>query len=457
MKHRLCSVLAVAAVLAASAPAAVAQKAKAPAPSAAFPYPIEQSALPNGLKVVTVPFDSPGLAAFYLVVRAGSRDEVEPGHTGFAHFFEHVMFRGTDKYPKEKYDQVLKSLGASANANTSLDRTVYTMTGNARMLDKMFEVEADRFQRLNYAEHDFKAEAGAVKGEYTKNSASPYTQLYEKTLETAFDKHTYEHTTMGFFKDIVDMPNQYAYSKQFFDRFYRPEYTTLLVVGDVKAAEVNALAKKYFADWKRGSYQPSIEAEPEQKGTRYAHVQNANFPPFLGLNYKGPAYSDKDKDLPALDLLLTLMTAENSPLYEKLVVKEQKARFIGGSPNFTRDPQLISVQASVVKADDIPYVRDELTKALEQLKTTPVDAKRLADTKSAAKYGLALSLDSPDQIANTLAQYIWLTGDAQSLNRLYALYDQVTPADLQAVAKKYFVADHLTVGTIAPGEASPVK
>jgi zinc protease len=458
MKHILPTLLLAAGLLAATQPA-LAQKKAAPAvakttakASAAFPYPIEQSSLPNGLRIVTVPFDSPGLASFYLVVRAGSRDEVEPGHTGFAHFFEHVMFRGTDKYPKEKYDQVLKSLGASANANTSLDRTVFQMTGNARMLDKMFEVEADRFQHLNYAEHDFKAEAGAVKGEYTKNSASPYTQLNEKTLETAFDKHTYEHTTMGFFKDIVDMPNQYAYSKQFFDRFYRPEYTTLLVVGDVKAAEVNALAKKYFADWKRGSYQPSITAEPEQTGLRYAHVQNANFPPYLALSYKGPAYSDKTKDLPALDVLLNMLTAENSPLYEKLVVKEQKVRFVGGSPNFTRDPQLISLRASVVKAEDVPYVRDELMKALEQIKTTPVDAKRLADTKSAAKYSLALSLDSPDQIAQTLAQYIWLTGDAESLNRLYALYDQVTPADLQLVAKKYFVTEHLTIGTIGPGE-----
>jgi zinc protease len=460
MNHTLPALLLAAGLLAVQP--TLAQKKATPAPAkaavaAAFPYPIEQSSLPNGLKIVTVPFDSPGLATFYLVVRAGSRDEVEPGHTGFAHFFEHVMFRGTDKYSKEKYDQVLKSLGASANANTSLDRTVYTMTGNARMLEKMFEVESDRFQHLKYAEHDFKAEAGAVKGEYTKNSASPYTQLYEKTLETAFDKHTYEHTTMGFFKDVVDMPNQYAYSKQFFDRFYRPEYTTLLLVGDVKAAEVNALAKKYFTDWKRGSYKPTIEAEPAQTGTRYAHVQNANFPPYLSLNYKGPAYSDKNKDLPALDLLLTLMTAENSPLYEKLVVKEQKTRFIGGSPNFTRDPQLISVQASVVKAEDVPYVREQLTQALEAMKTKPVDAKRLADTKSAAKYSLALSLDSPDQIAQALSQYIWLTGDPQSLNRLYALYDQVTPADLQAVARKYFVAEHLTVGTIGPAATGEAK
>lgn len=456
MKHFVPALLLGAALLA--APAAQAQK-KAPAKAAstttaasaaAFPYPVQQKQLANGLQVVTVPFDSPGLASFFLVVRAGSRDEVEPGHTGFAHFFEHVMFRGTDKYSKDQYNDVLQSIGASANANTSLDRTVYHMTGNARMLDKMFEVEADRFQNLKYPEHDFKAEAGAVKGEYTKNSASLYTQLNEKVADAAFDKHTYEHTTMGFFKDIVDMPNQYAYSKTFFDRFYRPEYTTLLVVGDVKADEVNQLADKYFANWKRGSYQPAIQAEPAQTATRSVHIQNANFPPLVSLSYRAPAFSDQQKDLPALDILTTMLFAENSPLYEKLVIKEQKVRFVGGGPNYTRDPYLLSIRASVVKPADMPYVRDQIVQALNDLKTKPVDAQRLADTKSALKYGFLMGLDAPDQVANALAQFIWLTGDANSLNRFYALYDQVTPADIQAVARKYFVPEHLTVGTIGP-------
>ena len=467
MKHTLQALLLAGGLLA--APLVHAQKIAGPAapdapvaapsvaPAPAFPYPIQQKQLANGLNVVTVPFDSPGLASFFLVVRAGSRDEVEPGHTGFAHFFEHVMFRGTDKYSKEKYNDVLKSIGASANANTSLDRTVYHMTGNAAMLEKMFEVEADRFQYLKYPEHEFKAEAGAVKGEYTKNSASLYTQLNEKVADAAFDKHTYEHTTMGFFKDIVDMPNQYQYSLTFFDRFYRPEYTTLLVVGDVKADQVNKLAEKYFASWKRGSYQPTIQPEPAQTAPRHVHIQNTNFPPLVSLSYRGPAFSDQQKDLPALDVLTTMLFAENSPLYQQLVVKEQKVRFVGGSPNYTRDPYLMTIRASVVKAEDMPYVKEQITKALEDLKTKPVDAKRLADTKSALKYGFLMSLDSPDQIANSLAEFIWLTGSPESLNRYYALYDQVTPNDIQAAAKKYFVPEGLTVGTIGPGATGGVQ
>ena len=176
-----------------------------------LPYPIYQHKLANGLNVVTVPFDSPGLASFHIVTRVGARNEVEPGVTGFAHFFEHMMFRGTDKYPKEKYGAALKSTGAGANANTTQDRTDYHMTGNADKLELMFELESDRFLNLKYSEHDFKTEAGAVKGEYTKNFASPYSQINEKRSETAFTTHTYSHTTMGYFKDIVDMPNQYEY------------------------------------------------------------------------------------------------------------------------------------------------------------------------------------------------------------------------------------------------------
>ena len=297
-------------------------------PKKILPYPILQHKMANGLNVVTVPYDSPGLAAFYIVVRVGSRDEIEEGKTGFAHFFEHMMFRGTEKYSKEQYSDALKATGASANANTWLDRTVYHMTGNAQKLEKMFELEADRFMNLKYSIQDFKTEAGAVKGEYTKNSASPYSQMDEKMNDVAFTSHTYKHTTMGFFKDVVDMPNQYEYSMEFFKRFYRPEYATIIVVGDVTAEKVNKLAEQYFGSWKKGNYVSPVPPEPKQNETRYAHIQKAKFPPVVSLNYKAPAYTDKNTETVALDLFMTMLFSEKSALYNKLVVTEQKARSV---------------------------------------------------------------------------------------------------------------------------------
>jgi zinc protease len=239
-------------------------------PQKVFPYEYSQEDLPNGLRLITVPTDYANIVATYIVVQTGSRNEVEPGHTGFAHLFEHLMFRGTEKYPPQKYNQTLNRIGAASNASTDDDLTVYHTTFSKEDLDTVLAMEADRFQHLKYAEPEFKTESLAVLGEYNKNSASPFSKLNEVLHDTAFDKHTYKHTTMGFLKDIQDMPNQYEYSLKFFDRYYRPEYTTIIVVGDVKAKAVRAMVDKYWGEWKRGSYKPDIPVEPAQNGPRTA-------------------------------------------------------------------------------------------------------------------------------------------------------------------------------------------
>lgn len=422
-----------------------------------LPSPIYQKKLANGLNVVTVPYASPGIASFYIVVRVGSRNEIEPGHTGFAHFFEHMMFRGTEKYPKEKYSEVLKSTGASANANTSLDRTVYHMTGSSAKLETMFELEADRFQHLKYSLQGFKTEAGAVKGEYTKNSANPYTKLNEMVQNAAFDKHTYKHTTMGFFEDIVDMPNQYEYSLEFFQRFYRPEYCTILVVGDVTREQVEGLSQKYFGSWKAGSFTSTILAEPEQSVTRYTHLKKSGFPPYLSLNYKGPGYNDTDLDFNALDILCSMLFSENSSLYEELVINDQKVRSVEGGAYNTRDPFLVSVEASLVNVNDLQYVKDRITTTLEKAKSDSPDLKAMEAARMNIKNSFRMRIDNPTTIAENLSFFTWLSGDPESLNRYYANYDKVTPADLQRVAKKYFTPERLTVGTISPNDTENLK
>ena len=422
-----------------------------------LPYPINQHKLDNGLNIVSVQFDSPGIAAFYIVVRVGARNEVEKGVTGFAHFFEHMMFRGTDKYPREKYTAVLKSTGAAANANTAKDRTIYHITGNAKKLDLLFEIEADRFMNLHYSEHDFKTEAGAVKGEYTKNYANPYQRLYEKTLDRAFDVHTYKHTTMGFFEDVVDMPNQYDYSLKFFKRFYRPEYCTVVVVGDIIPSEVNKLAEKYFGSWKHGDYVANIPVEPAQQETRYVHLKDGSIPPFFDLNYKGPAFSDQKIDMPALDVLSSIIFSQTSDLYKKLVLEERKVRFLGGGVVDSRDPFLITINVSMVNKSDMQYVKDEIIKEIENVKIHGVDEDILAKTKSHLKYSFAMSIDDPSRIANSLCHYIMLTGDPESLNRLYSLYDRVTVSDIKMVANKYFTPNSLTIATITEDEEGGLK
>lgn len=417
-----------------------------------FPYSIFQSKLPNGLNVVTVPYPSPGIAAFYIVVRTGSRNEIEPGKTGFAHFFEHMMFRGTEKFPKEKYSAVLKSTGASANANTSLDRTLYHMTGDASKLETMFMLESDRFKNLSYSIQGFKTEAGAVKGEYTKNAANPYVKLNELTQNTAFESHTYKHTTMGFFEDIVDMPNQFEYSREFFNRYYRPEYSTIIVVGDVTADKVNNLAKQYFGDWKTGTYVSKVPAETEQKETKYVNLKKAGFPPYLGLNYKGPGYSRTEIDFPALDILSAAYFGENSELYSKLVIKEQKLRSLGGDSYTTIDPFLISIEGSLVDAADFSYIKSEFERTLNDAKTKQIDSKLLNETKENFINSMIMQNDNPSAIAQTLSFFTWVSGDPEAVNSYYSMYNKVTAEDIIRVAKKYFTPERLTISTISAEE-----
>ena len=167
------------AVALALAPAAIA-KPPAAATTKAFPFPTEVHTLPNGLRVVLIPYDSPGLVAYYTLMRVGSRNEAEPGRSGYAHFFEHMMFRGTPSHSGDDYNQTVTKLGLDTNAFTSDDMTVYHLYGPSKALPTIIDYEADRFQHLDYSEEQFKTEAGAILGEYAKSASNPEQILDEK-------------------------------------------------------------------------------------------------------------------------------------------------------------------------------------------------------------------------------------------------------------------------------------
>src|SRR6267142_1386228 len=326
-----------------------------------FTYPYSVDDLPNGLRLVTVPTDYPNMVALYIVVRAGSRDEVEPGKSGYAHLFEHLMFRGSENFTPRQRDDIMKRAGADTNASTNQDRTTYYVVFSKEDLDEVMKVEADRFQRLKYAEPAYKTESLAVLGEYNKNSAEPTQKLDEALYETAFTRHTYAHTTMGYLEDVQDMPNQYAYSLEFYKRFYTPEYATVLLVGDVTRERALELTKTYFGGWARGSYAPNIPAEPRQTEPRTAHV---DWPsptlPWIAIAFKGPAYSDETKDKPALDLLSPIAFGQNSELYHRLVLDEQKVDELITDFGNHPDPELFTVYARVKNAKDIDDVRGQI-------------------------------------------------------------------------------------------------
>ncbi|MGH9902804.1 MAG: M16 family metallopeptidase, partial [Pyrinomonadaceae bacterium] len=426
-------------------------------PRKLFPYHYTIDDLPNGLRLVTVPTDYPNLVALYIVVGAGSRNEVEPGKSGFAHFFEHMMFRGSQNYTAEEREAIFKRAGAETNAYTSDDRTVYHATFSKEDLDAIMKMEADRFVRLKYTPEQFKTEAKAVKGEYDKNSANPFFKMNEVLRETSFRKHTYSHTTMGYLKDIEDMPNQYDYSLEFYKRFYRPEYTTIVVVGDVTRAQALDLTKRYWADWKRGDYVSKIDTEPAQGEPRTAKI---DWPsptlPHVAVAFRGPAYSDERKDKAALDLLASVAFGENSDLYQKLVLKEQKVDILGPDFGNQADPELFTVYARVKKPQDVDYVRDQIIATFKRFTAETIDQSKLDATRSRMRYGFAMAMDSSDAIASAIAPYISLRRTPETINKLFDLYATVTPQDVKAVATEYFKDENRTVLTLAnkPGGAT---
>lgn len=436
-----CFILAVAAPVALAAPAAD-----------LLPFKATEKTLANGLKIIVVPTGFPNIVSLQIPVQTGSRNEIEPGKSGFAHFFEHMMFRGTPTYPPEKYQDIFTRAGARQNAYTSDDLTNYYTTFAKEDLDTVLKVEADRFQHLSYSEDVFKTESRAVLGEYNKNSANPISKLFEVMREAAYDKHTYKHTTMGFLKDIEDMPNQYAYSKVFFDRWYRPERTTIIVAGDVEPQKAIAMVEKYWSKWQRGSYQAEVPAEPARtgKGALYRHVPWATPTlPMVMVAFHAPAFSEKNREQAALSLALSLSFGRTSPLFKRLVQDEQKVdQLFDNTPNRV-DPTLAFIGARVKKADDAVYVRDQILQTVAKLRTEAVSDKALAEAKSALKYGAVRSFDNTEQIAGTLASYVHFNRSYGTINNYYRVIDSLTPADLLAAARKFLTDDGMVVSTLS--------
>jgi zinc protease len=415
-----------------------------------FPYSYAQEDLSNGLRLITIPTDYPNIVALFIVVSAGSRNEVEPGKSGFAHLFEHLMFRGTKEYPPEKYQAELKNAGAASNAFTTDDFTAYHTTFSKEDLPRVLSMEADRFQHLEYSADAFKTETLAVLGEYNKNSASPTSKLFETLRATAFHTHTYQHTTMGFLADIQAFPGEYDYSRQFLSRYYRPEYTTIIVAGDIDPKRVKSLVEESWGAWKRGDYKPRISPEPPQREARSAHV---DWPsptlPWIALAYRGPAFSDDTVDTAALDAVSRLAFDDNSPLYQKLVIQDQSVDALRASPPNNVDPELFTVSARVKKPADLDAVQQRMIATAEGFAAQPIDAAKLETLKQRIRYEFAMHLDNSEGIAQTVGQFVALRRTPESMNRYYEMYAKLTPEDVRRVAAKYLVASGRTIVTLA--------
>ena len=422
--------------------------AQDPAPRL-FPYDTRVETLDNGLSVILVPMSSGGLAAYWSIVRTGSRDEVEPGRTGFAHFFEHMMFRGTEKYPSEVYDDLVTQIGADTNAFTGDDLTAYYLNIAAEDLETVMDIESDRFMNLSYPKDMFETEAGAVYGEYRKNRMNPFFSLFEGMRETAFVEHTYGHTTMGYEADIKGMPGLFDYSRSFFERFYRPENVVVVVVGAIDPDKTLERVRHYYGAWERGYQAPAVPEEPPQTEERRVEIA---YPgpalPIVWLGYKAPAFDPADKEQAAARLLCDLSFGETSAIYKKLVLDEQVVEFVNSDLTPSRDPSLLGIFSRVKDPAKIDYVVSELDRVVAEVQASPPDAQRLADLKSRLKYDFLMDLDTPANVMNQLVRIIAITGGLEAVETYYRTIDQVTPEDVQKAAQSLLRNERRTIAVL---------
>ena len=418
--------------------------------------------LENGLKLVVIPVDAPGLATIAMWMKVGSGEESQAGLTGFAHFFEHLMFHGSEKLPGDVREQQLLALSVAENAWTSTDATVYHLTLPARNIDAVLAIEADRFQFLHLEEEGVRKEAGAVYGEFRKGRASAENALWTGVFATAFDVHPYHHTTIGIEADIQAMPDQTAAARTFFQTWYRPDNAILIVAGDVQPAAVRASIHRHFGDWKAASGVPpwpAIPVEPAPSGERRSQIVWESGPvnPHLAMAWRVPAVQPGTRESAALSLLPALLTSDVAPLQRKLVEEDRAALWVWSEAPDMRQPGLYMVMMELVEGQSPANGEAAVRAALQALvdDTSPEAQARFEMSRDRRRREVLLGLDSPEAWASAVGRTMLVTGEPRTLDKEIAALATVTHEDVAAAVRTYLLPTvGQTVVTLVPAEAA---
>lgn len=431
----------------------------AAAHAAVLNYPITKKTLPNGLDLVVIQTpEFKDVLSYNTMVLAGSGKEQERGKTGLAHLFEHILFRHRYGGKEGGYDEAINAMGVDNNAWTWFDITFFhplTFTSN---LDALAALEAERFMKLDITEKTFKTEAGAVLGEYRRNASKPGEKLDEVASDLLFPNDPYGHTTMGYYDDVVNMPNAYESAKKFYDTYYRPNNVVVVVAGDVKAKDILPRLEAKYKDWKRQEIPPvKIGAPPAKADQRVDVPWDAEVAPVVWVVYRLPAFKNGSKEGAAAEALNELLVSPAAPLYKKLRYQKQTVSELGfeeGAQGFeSAEPRRLTISAQLYKEK---HASEEVIKDIEdgvdELKTfsaQPGAAALLEKVKSKFRYDFLAGLTSPRKIASTFAWYYRLDRDPQAVEKLLSSVQALTPADIDAFARAYFTPQGRAVLTLA--------
>jgi zinc protease len=414
--------------------------AEGPPPSQAITVPplqFKHMTLPNGLEVYTVEDHKSPTVAVQVWYHVGSKDDPN-GRSGFAHLFEHMMFKGNDHLAEDAFEDLTENIGGENNAFTEDDVTVYHEVVPSNYLEPILWAEAERMSQLALNDKNFSSERDVVKEEYRQRVlANPYGEFLLDIDRKSFAVHPYKRPGIGNIEelDASKLPEVQA----FHSTFYRPDNATLIVVGDFKQEELDGWIKKYLGAVARPSEKiPRVTAkEPPRKEDKFEKSYSAKAPlPAIAITYLAP--SVRSKDAPALSLAEEILSGgTSSRLYQTLVYEQQVAQSVTCGADLHEDLGLFVFRMILASGKPAEVGKKSLTDQIDKVLKNGVTQAELAKAKNRLLTSKLLERETSNGKANALGEAVVVYGDAARVNTDLAMVQAVTAAQVKEVLNKY--------------------
>ena len=400
--------------------------------------------LSNGLRVVFSEDHSTPIVHVSVWYHVGSRDE-KPGRTGFAHLFEHMMFKGSKNVQPESHTSIIASYGGRSNAYTQEDATVFWETLPSQYLPLALWMEADRMATLRVDRDAFEKEREVVKEERRlRVDNQPYGRLNEILFDHAFTTHPYKHATIGSMKDLEAASLQDV--RDFHDTYYVPENAVVTIVGDFDSAQATQLVQQYFGRVPKATrpVPRDIPKEPEQTQERRATIQEEWPLPAVVIAYH-VVYDGHPDSYPLHLTSKILFDGESARMTRDLVYDKRIAVAAFGNANILQDPNLFYAVAIAPAGQSLQAVEREMMAQFDNVKTDGVTAHELERAKNQFMRDYIIGRETDEQKALHLAHAAVIHNDIRTADAEIDVFLNLATTDIQRVARTYFIEKNRTV------------
>ena len=403
----------------------------------------------NNLRILTLEEHSAPVATFMVTYHVGSRNEAI-GYTGATHLLEHLMFKGSKNFNKEKNTAIwseLQNVGAQINATTWNDRTNYFEVVPSEHLERAIAIEADRMRNAFLKDEDRQPEMTVVRNEFERGENSPFDVLDKNIWATAYQAHPYHHSTIGWRSDIENVSTKRL--QEFYNMYYWPNNATATIIGDFEKKQALALIKKHFGVHTRSKHTiPEMYTEePEQEGPRRIIVKRRGQTGIVGIGHKTPAGLNKDTyALQALGKILT--EGKVSKLYKRIVDPGLATSLFMYDFPF-KDCGMFISYVFLTPQTDHSSVEEIVLKEYKQIIKEGIKQKDLNRAKAQINANVAFSRDGSYAVASALNEAIAI-GDWTFYSTFMDNIKKVSRKDVQRVAEKYLIEDQSTTGWFIP-------